>query len=435
MSWALIEIAVILALVLANGLLSLSEMAIVSSRKARLRHRADRGVPGAALALELAEAPDRFLPTIQIGITLVGTLAGALGGATVAEQLGPWLDAVFPILKPYGNAIAITLVVLTITYVTLVLGELVPKRVALARPEAIATRVAHPVRVLSRVAAPFARLLAASTNLILWALRIRPSTEPPITEEEVHILLDQGTEAGVFQAPESAIVKRVFRLGDRRAGELMTPRPDVVWIDPSDRPDEIRRKIAESPHSRFPVCEGTLDNVLGYVQVKDLLLRGLAGNPYDLKGLLRLSLFFFERAPAFQVLEEFRTSGNHFGLVLDEYGSVKGLVTPNDILETLVGELRDADQAPEPMVVRRADGSCLIDGGLPIDELEDVLDVGPVPQGDYRTLAGFVIARLGRLPATGDHFDWGRWCFEVVDMDGNRVDKVLVHRPNTGPTP
>ncbi len=433
MSMILIELAVLLALILANGLFSMAEMAVISARRARLQRRAERGDRGALAALELAGDPNRFLPTVQVGITLIGTLAGAYGGATLAKNLAGRFQAI-PALAAHGEGLALGLVVVGITFVTLVLGELVPKRLALSRPERIASMVALPMRALSRLAVPVVHVLGGSTELIIRAIGIRPSTEPPVTEEEVKVLLEQGQKAGVFDPSEHDIVRRVFRLGDRHAGVLMTPRQDVAWIDVADSPAVVRRKVAASPHSRFPVCEGTLDNVLGIVQVKDLLVRGFAGHePYDVRGLLIMPLFLYEGMPGFQVLERFKSSGTHIAMVLDEYGAVEGLLTLNDILEAIVGDLPAADEEPEEMAVRRRDGSWLLDGRMPLDEVADDLGLPPFPNGHYDTLAGFVIDRLGRIPAIADQFDWGTARFEVVDMDGRRVDRVLVVPPPSGP--
>lgn len=431
MSIILTELAILLALILTNGLFSMAELAVVSSRRVRLKNRADQGDHGAVAALELAADPNRFLPTVQVGITLIGTLAGAYGGAALAQSLSSRVEQV-PSLAKYADEVAIGLVVLGITYVTLVLGELVPKRIALSRPERIAALVGRPMRLLSRLAVPVVRLLGGSTELIVRGLGVPASSEPPVTEEEVKILLEQGRQAGVFDASESEIVRRVFRLGDRRAGMLMTPRKEVVWLDVADSPEVVRRKIEKSPHSRFPVCEGGLDNVIGIVQVKDLLLRGFTGRQaYDLRGLLIMPLFLYEGMPGFEVLERFKSSGTHIAMVLDEYGSIEGLITLNDILEALVGDLPEPDEEPDPTAVQRADGSWLLDGRMPLDEVAEVVGIRKFPEGDYHTLAGFVIDRLGHIPNVAEVFDWLGTTFEVVDMDGRRIDKVLVKLPTT----
>lgn len=424
----LAQVIVVLFLILINGLFAMSEIAVVSARKARLKQRADAGDPRAKIALELAETPNRFLSTIQIGITLVGILAGAFGGATLAKDLGAYLGHI-PLLKPYSEAIGLAVVVLVTTYLSLVLGELVPKRLALSNPERIAALIAAPMRALSFIAYPAVRLLSLSTEVTLRILGIRPSSEPPVTEEEIKVLLEQGTEAGVFQEVEQDMVESVLLLDERRAASLMTPRPDIAWLDIDDPPEEIRRKLITSPYSRFPVCQGSLDNVLGEVEARDLLARSLCGEPFDLRDMLRKPLYVPETMPALKVLEAFKKSGTQMALVIDEYGSIQGLVTLKDILEAIVGDIPSAEELAEPQAVRREDGSWLLDGMLPIEEFKELLGIEELPgedQGLYQTVAGFVITQLGRIPVAADHFEWGNLRFEVMDMDGNRVDKVLV---------
>jgi len=422
------QITIVLLLIIANGLFAMSEMAIVSARKARLRQRAEEGDHKARAALELAETPNRFLSTAQIGITLIGILAGAFGGATLAKELGAYLGRIPP-LKPYGEAIGLVIVVLATTYLSLVIGELVPKRLALNNPERIAAAIAAPMRALSVIAHPAVRLLSLSTELVLRILGIRPSAEPPITEEEIKLLLEQGTEAGVFQEVEQDMVESVLLLDERRAAGLMTPRPEIVWLDVEDSLEEVRRKMIASPYSRFPVCQGSLDNVLGEVEARDLLARSLCGEAFDLKSLLQKPLYVPETMPALKVLEAFKQSGTQMALVIDEYGSIQGLVTLKDILEAIVGDIPSAEELAEPQVVQREDGSWLLDGMLPVEELKEILGIGELPgeeQGLYQTTAGFVMTQLGRIPAAAEHFEWGGLRFEVMDMDGNRVDKVLV---------
>ena len=422
------EIIVILLLIVVNGLFAMSEIAIISARKARLRQKADEGDHRARIALDLAETPNRFLSTVQIGITLIGILAGAFGGATLAEELGAYLSRI-PLLKLYGEAIGLVVVVLVTTCLSLVIGELVPKRLALNSPERIAAAIASPMRALSVIAYPAVRLLSLSTELVLRILGIRPSTEPPVTEEEIKVLLEQGTEAGVFQEVEQDMVESVLLLDERRAASLMTPRPEIIWLDIEDSLDEVRRKMVASPYSRFPVCQGSLDNVLGEVEARDLLARSLCGEAFELKSLLQRPLYVPETMPALKVLEAFKKSGTQMALVIDEYGSIQGLVTLKDILEAIVGDIPSAEELAEPQVVQREDGSWLLDGMLPIEEFKDLLGIGELPgeeQGLYQTIAGFVMTQLGHIPVAADHFEWGGLRFEVMDMDGNRVDKVLV---------
>lgn len=426
----ILEIVVILFLILANGVLAMAEIAVVSARPARLQQRAEAGNRGAGLALELANQPDRFLSTVQIGITLVGILAGALGGATLAEYLGSQLGRIAP-LKAYSEAIGIGLVVLGITYLSLVIGELLPKRLALNDAEGIAAAMAAPMHKLSVVASPIVRLLSLSTEGLLRLLGVRPSSEPPVTAEEIKILLKEGAEVGVFEKAEQDMVAHVFRLGGRRVSSLMTHRTDIVWLDADESLQVLARKVTQSTHSRYPVVRGSLDNVLGIVRAKELLACDLAHQEIDLKAVLHSPLFVPESTPALKVLQMFKESRRQIALVIDAHGSIQGLVTATDILEAIVGDMPDVDEPFEPQVVQRADGSWLLDGLLPTDELREILGVKQLPgetQGHYHTLGGFVMKMLGRIPAKADHFEWKGLRFEVVDMDRYRVDKVLVAR-------
>jgi putative hemolysin len=422
------EVVIIFLLIIANGILAMSEIAVVSARRARLQQWANAGDTKARAALELANAPNQFLSTIQVGITLVGILAGAFGGATIAKKLAADLQEI-PFLAPYSHAVGLGIVVLGITYASLIIGELVPKRLALNSPERIAAAVAMPMRALSRLASPAVYLLSLSTDAVLRALGVRPSEEPPVTEEEIRLLLEQGAQAGTFEVVEQAMVERVFRLGDRRVAGVMTPRTEIVWLDCDASPEEIRRTVTESVHSRFLVAQGTLDNVLGVVHAKDLLARTFVGQPIDLTALVQQPLYVPESMRALTVLELFKQSGTHIALVVDEYGGIQGLVTPSDILEAIVGDIPSAGELREPHAIQREDGSWLLDGMLSIDEFKELFHLSTLPgeeQGVYQTLAGFVIMHLGRIPAAADHFEWEGLRFEVVDMDGNRVDKVLV---------
>ena len=420
------EVLLLLALLVANGLFSMSETAVVSARKARLQQRAAAGDAKARRALALAEAPNVFLATVQVGITLIGVLSGAFGGAALAGSLAGPLRSV-PVVAPYADTVAFAAVVLAITYLSLVVGELVPKRIALNDPEGIAARVAGPMRRLSAAVSPVVRLLGASTDAALRLLGVRERGAAPVTAEEVGVLLEQGARAGVFEPAEREMVAGVFGLADDRVGALMTPRPDVVWLDLDDPPAEHRRRMAGSPYSRFPVGRGDLDHAVGVVRAKDLLVGPLTGRDVDLEASLRPPLIVPETAPALRVLEAFRRSGEHLALVVDEYGGTAGLVTAQDVLEAIVGDLPGAGEAADPEAVRRDDGSWLLGGGLPVDRLGEVLGVAKHPADDdgYRTLGGFVLERLGRIPAPGDGFAWGGWRLEVADMDGHRVDKVL----------
>lgn len=427
MSFITFEILILLVLIIVNGVFSMSEMAIVSARKVRLQQLANQGNTSAQAALELADAPNHFLSTVQVGITLIGILTGAFGGATIADKLVGYLTLI-PGLAPYSRAIAFGLVVVSITYLSLIFGELVPKRLALNNPERIASAVAIPMRMVAAIASPIVHLLSASTELVLRVLGIEQSTEPQVTEEEIKILIEQGTEAGTFEEAEQDMVERVFRLGDRPVNALMTPRPDIVWLDLEDSPEENRNKMMDSAHSRFPVCQGGLDNVLGVMYVTDLLARSLSGQPLDLTASLRQPIFVPESTRGLKVLELFKQTGIHMAAVVDEYGVIQGLVTLNDIMVEIVGDVPSVNQMEEPQAVQREDGSWLLDGMLPVDEFFEIFDMEELLEhrGNYQTLGGFVITHLGRIPAAADHFEWEGMRFEVMDMDGNRVDKVLV---------
>jgi putative hemolysin len=428
MSSITLEIFVILILILGNGVFAMSEIAIVSARKARLQQWANQGNKKARTALDLANSPNRFLSTIQVGITLIGILAGAFGGATLAEKLNTSLTQI-PLIAPYSGPLSLLLVVVSIAYLSLIFGELVPKRLGLTYPEKIATLVASPMRMLATIGAPIIHLLSSSTELTIRLLGLEASEEPLVTEEEIKLLLEQGTEAGTFEQEEQAMVERVLRLDDRRVRQLMTPRPDIVWLNLEDSAEENRHKMTASTHTRFPVCQSVLDNVLGVVQVTDLLSLSLNGQPIDLTACLRQPLYVPESTRALKVLELFKQSGTHIALTVDEYGVIQGLVTLNDILEAIVGDLPSVDEPRDPQITRREDGSWLLDGMLSVEKFRELFDLQELPgehRGNYHTLGGFIITHLGRIPITADHFDWGTLRFEVMDMDGNRVDKVLV---------
>lgn len=423
------EILLIVLLALFNGVLAMSEIALVSARKVRLRQRADAGDRGAQVALEVAASPGRFLSTVQVGITLVGIFAGAFGGARLADKLASRV-AMVPLLAPYSDAIGLGVVVVCITYLSLIVGELVPKQIGLNAPEKIAALVARPLRLLSKVSAPAVWLLDGSTKLILRLLGARPSDDPPVTEEELKSLLRQGTRAGVFEEGEQDIVARVIRLGERRVGELVTPRLSMVALDAAAPPEVSWAKVAASPYFYFPVYEGVADRILGLVSVKDLWERLQAGEEPDLRALLREPIYLPESVSVLRALERLRETGGHLALVLDEHGGIEGLVTLHDVLRAIVGEL-PAPEEDGVASVQREDGSWLLDGLLPLSEVEEVLTLPAGETGDlkdYQTLGGFVMGRMGRVPETGEHFEWNGFRFEVIDMDARRVDKVLVER-------
>lgn len=429
MTSTVVEIAILLVLIIANGVFAMAEAAMISARKARLQQRANEGDARARVALGLAEAPNVFLATIQIGITLIGILAGAFGGATLAKPLADLLATV-EFLAPQSEAIALAVIVLIITYLSLIIGELVPKQLALNNPERIASAVAGPMSRLARIASPLVRLLDGSTRLVLRLLGVRPSQEPSVTEEEIKVMIEAGTQAGEFEEAERELVNRIFRLADMRVEAILTPRTEVTWLDVSDTPDEIRHKLKESGRSRFPVAQDSLDNVLGIVQTKDLLNRLLSGEPFDLRVAVQRPLFVPGSVSALKLLQAFKGANMEMALVLDEYGGLQGLVTITDVLEKIVGGGYLVEETAEPRAIRRADGSWLLDGLMPISEVKDVLALREAlpgeDEGDYQTLGGFVMSQIGRIPISSDNFEAVGMRFEVVDMDGHRVDKVLV---------
>jgi putative hemolysin len=425
------EILFILLLIIANGIFSGSEIAVVSARKLRLQQLAEKGNRPAQAALRLAESPNDFLSTVQIGITLIGILSGAVAGATVAQHLRPVFDGIKP-LQPYSEGLSVTLVVALITYLSLVIGELVPKRIALANPERIACRIAPAMRSLSRISAPAVHLLGISTDALLRLLNVDPSAEPDITEEEIKALIRQGADSGVFEESEHDMVQRVLRLGDRTIKTMMTPRTEISWLDLESSLDENLTEVKDSNHSRFPVGRGSLDDCIGIVRVRSLLTAQLSSDPLDLEALCQPPLYVAESIRSLTVLEQFKRTGIHIALVTDEFGGVEGLVTLNDLMEGIVGDLPALEDEEEPTFVIREDGSWLVDGSLDINEFDDRIGsklLGSEEQRQYHTMAGFVIHALERIPKASDHFNWKGYRFEVMDMDGKRVDKILVMPP------
>jgi len=424
------EVLIILLLVVANGAFAMSEIAVISARKARLQQLVDEGAAGARIALSLANAPGRFLSTVQIGITLIGILAGAYGGATISEKLALELSHV-RLIGPYSRAIGVGVVVAGITYLSLVIGELVPKQLALGNAERIACAVAAPLKVLSRMAAPVVHLLTRSTTVVLWLLRVQePASRLLVTEEEIRIMIRQGARQGLFALSEQEILERVFRLDDRTISTVMTPRTEIVWLDPQAPLEETRAAVSMSQHTRFPVAREGLDQVLGLVDAKDLLVQSMNGQPLDLEAALRPALFVPEGVSILNVLTQLKEAHSQIALVIDEYGSIEGLVTLTDVLEAIVGDMPLPGETIEPGIVQREDGSWLMDGRLLVEEMKEFLGIQELPEEGvgYQTLGGFVMASLGRIPSTSDRFEWAGFAFEVVDMDERRVDKVLVER-------
>lgn len=415
------EILIILGLILLNGVFALSEIAIVSARKARLQQKVNDGDKAALTALKLSEEPNHLLSTVQVGITLIGVLAGAYGGATIAESLADALKAI-PQIGEYAVSISFGIVVFSITFVSIVIGELVPKRLALHKPEDIAVVIAGPMKTLSIIFSPIVHILSGVTDFLVTLLGVDPKEELPVTEEELTVLLDQGTQAGVFEESEQTMVEGVFRLNDRRVGSIMTPRSEIAWLDVNDSPDEIRNQIEENPFSRYPVCSDSLDNVLGIIEARDLLLESLQGEPLQLRHNLQTPVYIPETALASKSLDMFKFGSAELMLVVDEFGSTQGLITIYDILEEIVGSIDS-----EPQATQRQDGSWLLDGMMSIDDFKEIFDLKEVPDEDeIETLGGFIMLQLGKVPQSADKFDFNGYTFEVMDMDGKRVDKVLV---------
>jgi putative hemolysin len=423
-----VEILIVLLLVMANGIFSGSEIAVVSARKIRLEQMSDQGNRKARAALRLANAPNTFLATVQIGITLIGILSGAVGGATIAQRLRPVFEGV-PALQPYSEGISVAVVVTAITYLSLVIGELLPKRIALNNPEQIACTVAGPMRLLSRATAPLVHVLGISTEALLKLLGVQASDEPDITEEEIKVMIRQGAESGMFEEAEHEMVQRVFRLGDRPIKAMMTPRTDITWLNTEAALEKNLQAVTGSNHSRFPVGRGSLDHCIGVIRGSHLLSAQLSGQPVDLEAMAQTPLYVAESARALGVIEQFKQTGVHIALVTDEYGGLEGLVTLTDLMEAIVGGLPSLEDHEEPLVIQREDGSWLLDGSLDVNELKHLLKKDHLPDeamGNFHTLGGFVMYSLEHVPQSGEFFDWDGLRFEVMDMDGTRVDKILV---------
>ncbi|HXF46212.1 MAG TPA: hemolysin family protein [Burkholderiaceae bacterium] len=420
------EVFVLLGLILLNGLFAMSEIALVAARKARLQVLVDQGDRGAAAAMALNEDPTRFLSTIQVGITSIGIMSGIVGEAAFAEPLSRWLAnlGAEETLARYG---ATAFVVVIVTYFSIVLGELVPKRLGQIAAETIARRAALPITALAMAAKPFVRLLSASTDLILRLVGARDTGGQAVTEEEIHALIEEGSESGVIDEQERTMVRNVFRLDDRQIASLMTPRSSIVYIDLEDAPEDNLRKVVESEHSRFPVVRGGLREVVGVLSARQLLQQLARGERPNFAAGVTPPVYVPESLTGMELLENFRASSAHMALVVDEYGEIQGLVTPQDLLEAIAGEFK-TPSVEDAWAVQRPDGSWLLDGLIPIPELKDRLGVDTVPEeeyGRYNTLSGMVMLLLGRLPHTGDSVSWKNWRFEIVDMDGRRIDKVL----------
>ncbi|PKN88185.1 MAG: hypothetical protein CVU46_01925 [Chloroflexi bacterium HGW-Chloroflexi-8] len=427
-----IQILLIFFLLILNGIFAMSEIALVSSRKVRLQQMAKEGDTRAQVALDISEKPNHFLSTVQIGITLIGILAGALGGAKLSDDLGALLSNI-NWLKPYSDGVAFAIIVLITTYFSLVIGELIPKRLAMNSPEKIATIVSYPMKLLSWFTAPVVRLLSASTDFGLRILGVEPSKDPIITEEEIKVLMKQGTQSGIFEEAEEDMVSGIFRLGDRYIDSIMTPRTEIEWIDFGEPFESILEQVTSSKHNRFPVATDELDNVHGILIAKDFLAQSLNGNKPNISDLLQPALFVPDSMSALKALALLKEAGVHAALVIDEFSGVLGMVTLYDVLKAIVGSIPIAGEDQEIMAVQREDGSWLFDGLISIDEVKEILGIDSLPDEDrvgYQTLGGFVMTMLDSIPETGQEFVIMNLRFEVIDMDGKRVDKVLV-TPNT----
>jgi putative hemolysin len=428
-----LEIFLIFILLVINGLFSMSEIAVVSARRVRLQNRAAEGDLGSKTAIELADQPDKFLATVQIGITLVGVLSGAFGGAALAARLVPYVEQI-SFLAPYAETFSFAFVVLIITYFSLVIGELVPKSIALSAPEKVASIFSRPMRLISKVTSPVVWLLSASTNLILKILRLGESNDAAVTEDEIRAMIAQGTQVGVFEESEQDLLESIIKLDDKRISGLMTTRLEIAWVDINDSIEEITRELNEHNYSRLIVCDGDLDNVRGYVKAKDLLNLVLSGQELNLEAVLKQTVFAPTTNTALELLETFKTSHTHLAIIVDEFGATQGLITVNDILEEIVGDFSFGGTV-EQEAFKRDDGSWLLDGRLTSVDFTGILGLKELPVEEksmYQTLAGFMIKRLEKLPQIGDKFEWDGYIFEVIDMDGKRIDEVLATPINNG---
>ena len=425
------ESLLVLVLILANGFFSGAEMAIVASRRGRLRQMADAGDAAARTALDLASSPDRFLPTVQIGITLVGTLAAAYGGDRLVSHLADWLGSILPPgMAGAARSIALTLFVALLSFFTLLLGELVPKRLALRRAEAIARAVAPAMHLFARVVTPLVWMMSWSTTAMLFLFGAHKQDGPTVSVDDIEHLLEAGRAEGILEPVEQAVAIEALRLGERTVRDIMRPRIDLDALDIATPPGEVLGAIAMAGYSRLPVYDGSLDHILGYVALKDVLRQNWMGWPIELRKILRKALFVPETMPLDRLLEMFQKEKNQLAIVLDEYGGTEGMVTLEDVLEELVGEIHSEHRGDrETPFVDRGDGSWLVDGGAGVEALAEVfgLRLDPAPR-DYSTVSGLVLARLERIPSTGDKTDWQGLSIEVVDMDGRRIDKLLVKK-------
>jgi len=418
------DIFILLALILVNGLFAMSEIALVSARKARLESQAEKGDKKAKAALELSSNPELFLSAVQIGITLISIVTGVYSGERFAQDLAPYI-AKFETLRPYAETISTTLIVIFVTFLSIIFGELIPKRFGLLRAERIAKLAAEPMRIFAKITHPFVWLLNKTSNLFFSLFNIKRSPVDAVTEEEIKTMISEGTEAGTIEEEEKEIIERIFHLGDRNITSLMTHRSDIIWFDVSDNEEGIREKIIREPHAVYPICDGTIDNIKGIVSLKDLYIT----NDLTLfKNIMRPAMFVPENNSAYQLLEKFKETKHHSCFIVDEYGTLQGLITLNDILEAIIGDMPQPD-IPDYEIAERKDGSFLVDAQIPFyDFLSRFEKTEHMYEGEqeFDTLAGFILHKLERIPHTADKLEWEGFNFEIMDMDGHRIDKVLV---------
>lgn len=420
------DVAILLALIAVNALFAMAEVALLTARRGKLQKMLESGDRQAAAALELGEDPNRFLSTIQIGITTIGILNGVVAESALSAPLAIWLEDV-GVAHSTSGWLASTLIVVLITYASIVLGELVPKRIGQSNPEPIARLVARPMLMLARIARPLVRLLSGSTQILLRLFGIRQSANQVVTEEEIHALLEEGSDAGIIEHSEHQMVRNVFRLDDRQITSLMVPKSDIIYLDLDEPLNENLQRIQDSEHSRFPVCRSGFDEVLGIINAKVLLAQTLRGENPDFKSDLQTAVFVPESLTGMELLEHFKSSGVQMAFVIDEYGEIQGIITLQDLIEAIAGEFKPDDH-DDAWAIARADGSWLLDGIIPVPELKDCLKLKELPEEDkgrYNTLSGMLMLLMGRIPSAGEVVEWDSWRFEVVDMDGKRIDKVI----------
>ena len=422
-----LEIIIILILIILTGYLSMAELAVVSVRKAKLQKELEDGNKNAKIVFELLEDPNEFLSTVQIGISLIGVLTGAFGGVTLAEPLAKAISFI-----PYSQPISVAIVVIITTYLTLVVGEIVPKVIALNDPEKVSLKVAKSMVILSKISKPASFVLAKSSRFLLWLLRIENKNHDSVTEEEIELMIKEGGEEGTIEQEEEDIIKRVFKLDDQKVESIMTPRNEIIWIDLDDDKSINKVKIIESKRSIFPIARGELDDFIGVVQAKDILSAMFGNEEFDINKIVKEPLVVSEHLQTLELLKEFKENQEyvHMSLVVDEFGSVEGLITLNDLLEGIVGDIPGIDEEAEPQAIQRSDGTWLIDGRYPIDKFKELFDFkDKLPDEDednYTTLAGFILSLSGKIPNEEDKYDCGRFIFEIIDIDGHQIDKVLV---------